>query len=82
MSASLSTGQATSSMSMDVPASRAAPTMGISPLRTSQKTLHVCVSRGQARGRVRKGTFTSRLPSTHKAQPRTKLRTLASWLKG
>jgi hypothetical protein len=39
MSASLSTGQATSSISMDVPASRAAPTMGMRPLRTSQKVL-------------------------------------------
>jgi hypothetical protein len=49
ISASLSTGHATSSISIDVPASRAAPTMGIRPLRTSQKTLQVWGARGAGR---------------------------------
>mmetsp|Transcript_21664 Transcript_21664/g.55165 ORF Transcript_21664/g.55165 Transcript_21664/m.55165 type:complete len:207 (+) Transcript_21664:2272-2892(+) len=44
MSASLSTGHATSSMSIDVPGSRAAPTMGIRPLRTSHSVLHALAS--------------------------------------
>jgi hypothetical protein len=34
------TGHATSSINMEVPASRAPPTMGMSPLRTSQNSLH------------------------------------------
>mmetsp|Transcript_12601 Transcript_12601/g.26584 ORF Transcript_12601/g.26584 Transcript_12601/m.26584 type:complete len:241 (+) Transcript_12601:636-1358(+) len=50
MGPSFSTGQATSSMSMLVPASRAPPTMGIRPLRTSQKSLDTS-------GSWRKGNF-------------------------
>mmetsp|Transcript_14119 Transcript_14119/g.56273 ORF Transcript_14119/g.56273 Transcript_14119/m.56273 type:complete len:415 (+) Transcript_14119:2060-3304(+) len=46
MSASLSTEHATSSMSIDVPRVRCAPTFGMSPLRMSQNT---CASLGSSR---------------------------------
>mmetsp|Transcript_2396 Transcript_2396/g.4243 ORF Transcript_2396/g.4243 Transcript_2396/m.4243 type:complete len:207 (-) Transcript_2396:713-1333(-) len=44
MSPRFSTGHATSSISIEVPVSRAAPTMGMSPLRTSQNTLYSLAS--------------------------------------